>query len=402
MRMCNLVTEPDVAARPAAPTAHRSPLLLFAVALTLLPRINLAGDWNLRVGPAWRAGNELHVDFDAAAVSLGLRRSFYSRTEPGSDTDAIGDPDAYADRDYLDGFVHTDPGTADPETDTPGLTWNWGYDSQAQNDGRSVSFHADGRRSRSERVEPLAAGPAEFEENFLLMGLQAGGERLLWRAADAALAAGVAINATWYRDEDYAFQVRRDVARRTLTTGSGTVVDRYETPGYTAPDAPYAGDAAGPGPLIRNMPDSRSEKMSSSSRSVSWQAASSVEIEMSQSELALGPWLSWRPLERLSLRLAPQLMLARVCLEADARTGYTPANPPSPLRDFSRQDETSEWLLGAGLETGVRVDIYRGWSVGCDVAATWWADDVAVRAEPFSARLDLGTWRASASVGREF
>ena len=283
----------------------------------------------------------------------------------------------------------------------PGLTWYWGYDSAAQNDGSSVSFHADGSSSYSERLDVLPVAPQSAGEDRDLTGLQAGVERTLW-GATRPLSIGVVFNATWYRDEDFDFQVRRGTARRTVTRGSGEIVDRYQTFGYTAPDAPYAGSYDGPGPLIHNIPESRTESMVDSSRSVSWDAVSRVELEMSQSELAFGPWLAWKPLERVQVRLAPQLLLARVCLEAGSQTAYTPANPPSPLHDSTSHAETTDWILGAGLETGVRVDVFKGWTIGGSLSAAWWADDVEVRAEPFTARLDLGTWRAAATIGKEF
>jgi len=367
----------------------------------MVPRVNVAADWNVSIGPAWRQDNDLRVHYDAAAVSRGLRGSFLSRREPGAGAGAVGPADAYADRDYRDGFVYTDAGTADPETDVPGLTWYWGYDSTAQNDGSSVSFHADGSSSYSERLDVLPVAPQSAGEDRDLTGLQAGVERTLW-GATRPLSIGVVFNATWYRDEDFDFQVRRGTARRTVTRGSGEIVDRYQTFGYTAPGAPYAGSYDGPGPLIHNIPESRTESMSYSSRSVSWNAASRVELEMSQSELALGPWIACKPLERVQVRLSPQLMLAHVCLDAEAHTAYSPANPPSPLGDFSSRAETSDWILGAGLEAAVRIDVGKGWSLGGSLAAAWWADDVAVRAEPFDARLDLGTWRASATIGKEF
>jgi hypothetical protein len=390
----NRVPAPGCASNGARATFVPLLLALF------LPRLIGASDWAIRIGPAWRMDNALRVNYDAAAVSRGLRGSSTTRIEPGAGAASIGAADAYAERVYDDGFVFTDPGTADPETDVPGLTWNWGYDTPGQNDGQSVGFHAQGRQTQAMRVVPLAAASERFEKDFELVGLLGELDYAVWRGSRASL--GISLSAAWYPDEEFAFRAVRDAARRTETTAAGIIVDRYVTSGYTAPDAPYAGSYEGPGPLINNRPDSRSETMTYSSRSTRWSADSRVEIEMRQSELALGPWLDWILPGRIRLRLSPQLLLARVSLEVESQTTYNPAPPPSPLKDFNRQAETTDWIAGAGLEAGLRFDVYRGWTIGGSLSAAWWADDVAVRAEPFDAKVDLGTWRASVAIGKEF
>ena len=49
------------------------------------------------------------------------------RYQPSDD-----DISQYGNRSFDNGFVNMDPGTADPNTIEPGLTWYWGYDHENQ------------------------------------------------------------------------------------------------------------------------------------------------------------------------------------------------------------------------------------------------------------------------------
>lgn len=211
---------------------------MFVLLLLLAPRINMAADWSLKFGPAWHLDNRLRVDYNPQAVARDLRPSSYMRTTPGADA-AIGSTGEYADHDYLDGFVHTDPGTVDPETDIPGLTWNWGYHSPGQNDGQSISFHANGGATYSEQELPLYADPVRFEDNFSLPGLELGVECALWQRETAS--AGLVLSMAWYTSRNFAYSARSPVALRIVTSSSSQIVDQYRTEGYTAPSAPYQG-----------------------------------------------------------------------------------------------------------------------------------------------------------------
>ena len=110
--------------------------------------------WEFRIGPVYRTDTQIQADWSGEAVAAHVAPLFTRRS---SGSPAVGPITGYADRDYVDGFVYMDPGTADPETDVVGLTWYWGYDDPGQYSGDSVQFH--GSPVEEYRAEGLAMEP---------------------------------------------------------------------------------------------------------------------------------------------------------------------------------------------------------------------------------------------------
>ena len=207
------------------------------------------GDWefSLSAGPAVRNLGQLKINSGYRSGGLILP-SFV-----GSDSfvvPPVGDTSSHADRDYSDGYVRQDGGTA-----LDGSTWYWGYDSASQVQGDQLVYHAAGFQSiRSGTVSAPNAGPAtkdslrgaaphlQFDARSphyvgpFRIGFSAG---IDFMKADQSLLFSN-FSATQVR-EDYRLDYE----------------DRYDLLGVIPPSAPYQGGIGGPGPLINNIPSSR-------------------------------------------------------------------------------------------------------------------------------------------------
>jgi hypothetical protein len=349
-----------------------------------------ASSWEWRLGPACRIDTRVEAVCHADAIAARVK-PFLTRRSSG-DPD-VGSLDEYANRDYADGFVYIDPGTDDPETDTPGLTWYWGYDNPEQYTGNSVVFH-------SELVDEIyvVGQPMDswFESDQMdLFGIDFSVGRRLWHKD--RLAVGLCGGVSWYPERSTGFSVRRMAALETATTWR--YVDTYSAPYKPFPRPPYAGSFEGPGYLLSNQPDSRDVETLSSVSS-DWVAESMLDVDISLFGLRLGPSLWWAMNDRLMLRLTPQVRAAYVEAEAVANMLVTPTSAGPMV--FCESDVERDWLLGGGVEAEVSVMVSRNWLAAVSAAADWWSDDITVSAEPFSAAVELGQWTFTASLGREF
>jgi len=303
-----------------------------------------------------------------------------------------GPLDGYADRDYLDGFVYMDPGTADSETDVPGLTWYWGYNESVQYTGDAVQFH--GSTFEAYRVQGVAMDPWAGGEEWDMPGLDLSGGKRLWRQGPVSL--GVSFGVNWCPEKTDDFSVERTAARETMQRWRH--VDTYSAPWIPFPDAPYAGSYEGPGYLINNIPDSRDvEQIGGYSRE--WKLHSTVDFEVGVLDLRIGPSL-WLDLhERLALRLTPQVRFAQV--ESKTQTWTEIKDARREILAYGDRHTDREWLVGCGMEAEARVYLGKGWHLGFAVASDWWEDDVDISADPFEVLLELGQWSFVASLGVE-
>ena len=346
--------------------------------------------WEFRIGPVFRTDTQLQVDWSVGSVAS--RTSPYY-TSQSSGNAQIGPVNGYANRDYEDGFVYTDPGTADPETDVPGLTWYWGYDNAGQFTGDAVQFHSG--PIAEYRVEGLPAGPWSDDSQVSLAGLNLSGGRQLWKWRRTAL--GVSGGASWFLDQQAQFAMESVVARETSRTWR--YVDTYSAPYDPFPSAPYEGSFEGPGYLLHNQPDSRDTE-TLSNRSVDWVAKSRLEVDVGVLDLRLGPSLWVELNDSIGLRFSPQFRAAQVTTQAKAQTIISPTRSGSIYFEDSQRER--DWLLGGGLEAEVRVLLALGWHIGLAVSCDWWNDDVVLSADPFDARVALGQWSYSLVFGVEF
>lgn len=357
---------------------------------TVMAEVDTDKAWEWHVGPSYRTGTRITSTWRPDAVTARVAPLFTRRSDRRP---LIGPPTGYANRDYEDGFVYMDLGTDDPETDTIGLTWFWGYDNASQYSGDTVSFHS--APFTDARTKGVSMDSDRMAERVNMTGVDLSAGRRLWRKN--RVSAGLSVGLAAYCSRSVDHTVQRVAARETSVTRR--YVDTYGAEPLPFPDAPYENTLEGPGYLIRNEPDSRRLETLASRRR-NWVAESRHDIEVQVMDVRLGPSLWWVPHERIGLRLTPHLRAAYVDAEAAAHTRIAPTRR-GPI-EFSDQDRAREWVYGFGAEARAGVDLYRGWRLGIAAAADWWDSDVQVTAEPFDSLIELGQWTFTASVGREF
>jgi len=267
-------------------------LLLPLTTLPLLggdPKATLPdrGGWefSLSAGPSYRRLGTLKINSGYRSTP-GIVPSFV-----GGDsltTPPVGDPDQVAERFYNDGYVRADAGTA-----IDGSTWFWGYQEAAQVQGDQLVFTATGQQSVfNDGFTAPRAGPSSRDS---LRGVaphlqfdarspyEVGGFRLGFSAGFDLLEVDQSLRFSNLKGSQQREDFRLDYE------------DRYDLDGVIPPLAPYNGTFDGPGPLIGNLPTSRSITpvlIGTTNATIANQVRG--EIEILATSFTVGPTLSRR------------------------------------------------------------------------------------------------------------
>ena len=457
----------------------------FAICASLLPMLAPAADegsfW-ISAGPAARGGMRIEASGSSRVQELGLRAARdFSRAPRAEDfretgrssrleeslvsqtpAPAIGDLGAYADRTYDDGYVYIDPGTADPGSLAPGLTWFWGYDDAGQYDAgaNTLELHARGTEERTEatRETVVSAGQGRSVASTVLrddafsqdqeargvgFGIEGGWVLRERRGWDVALAGG--LNALFGVQADFqatTWQERvrnrtwiehmTQVQRRTTTSASTTLTtDRYDV-GDALPfpaaghqgtyDGPFDVPPTIPSPLIPNTPDNRTQTpdeviaSSSATSEVSttvergavqteeWEAANRVWIDVDATvcQLWLGPQAAFRFADRWRMHLTPAVSLNCLSVSVSREEQFVATGSDGRLQALGMWKDDAEetaWVPGAFLDCGVECDLNRRWAVG--VYARYDLIQAAdFSAGPSAVTLDASGYSVGATVKR--
>lgn len=200
--------------------------------------------FTLSAGPAVRTLGQLKIHSGYRSGGFALP-SFV-----GSDSlviPPVGDITGYADREYDDGYVRQDVGTS-----LDGTTWYWGYENASQLQGNELAYHATGFQSIRGAVasapnsgpasKDTLAGVAPHLQFDALSPHRLGSFRIGFSAGMDFMKADQSLAFSNFT----ATQTREDIRL--------DYEDRYDLQGVTPPQAPYAGEIGGPGPLIDNIP----------------------------------------------------------------------------------------------------------------------------------------------------
>jgi len=212
-----------------------------------LPAAHEPWQWSFSAGPSWSYMGRLSFAGGSRSQFLTLP-SFVG--DASLSVPPIGDPVAIGDRFYHDGYVRQDAGTA-----VDGSTWFWGYDNSSQVIGDNLVYQATGFESiRSDSFSTVAGRNTDD-------GLQSGGLSLRadvttpWTLGPfrvgGIVGMSLASDSQSYRFANHRATQTRDDYRHDYR-------DTYALGGVVPPEAPYAGGPVGPGPLISNLPSSRS------------------------------------------------------------------------------------------------------------------------------------------------
>lgn len=351
-------------------------------------------DWAGRIwlGPAWRRGSKLSGTWTPERLRGAFPRPYRRSSSSEGSLPPLG---GYVDRDYEDGYVHLDEGTVDPETDTFGITWNWGYQNAGQYDGSTVSFHGGGGGS-SDSYSSVAAAPTSFSEDLgTLDGWEIGG---LWHAFPVLEGTlGLSASARFFSGEEARFAGAAKMGREEHS--SYTVFDVYDAHWPDFPSAPYAGDVEGPGYLLDQIPLARNRKKGPSSRK-DWSVRSSAKAEFEAWDLRVGPTLEWRLCSWAEVAVSAAFSLARASLDLDATSTVYAGSRAASVHPASASED--KWLPGAALAASVGIDLPWGFFVDATVARDWYDGDVRATAGPFDVRAKLGETTYSVAIGKDF
>lgn len=233
---------------------HPSTLTLALLTTTIVhagdPKAPIPADdgwqWTLSAGPAWhymgnlrfQGGSRSQAAFKPSFVGDGLL-----------ELPPIGDETMPDERSYNDGYVRQDAGTP-----ADGATWFWGYDNASQVQGTNLVYQATGFQSI--RRDSITTAPgAQTRDSLRGLGIELRADLLTPHKIGPFRVGGVFGLGLVSDDQSIRFsnhntnQFRADYRL--------DYVDTYALGDVVPPMAPYAGTITGPGPLIQNVPTTR-------------------------------------------------------------------------------------------------------------------------------------------------
>jgi hypothetical protein len=379
---------PTAAAEVAAARADRDqgPAML-------VPPLQKEGlrHWRLSAGVQARTVREIRLRPGAAATAAAV--PLQSAFRPAGSPANVGPAGAAADRAYDDGFVNQDLATP-----LDGSTWYWGYRNAAQAQNGQLVFSAADRETVSpSRHTTLTAAPeSESDDTAAMPFLEAN----YVFAVKSHAACGIQLGLAYFSVSSSASaSTLRDVQDSSLWTHS--VQDRYDLLGVVPPPPPYSGTLLGPGPVIPNVPASRSVISSRKASDVYASYNTLVEdLDADVTSLYLGATgeKRWGRVA-LGASAGPSLNLASTDVSHN-ETLYGSRNgaPAEPVQQWRYHEDDTDVKLGvyaqasAGLQLTPRVQANL-------IGRYDWCDRISGRIGPSSYDLDLSGVSVGGSVG---
>jgi hypothetical protein len=314
---------------------------------------------------------------------------------PQSHPAAVGPPNAYGERRYRDGYVGVDAGTAND-----GATSFWGYNHSSQVSGDEIRFQANGSSNVVESRREVAPEAAWEEDG----GGHAPVIQLDW-GHDLSPALTLGFQAGWsllqtdsaHRNSDFSAWQRSGSFHRSVT-------DTYNLRGIIVPQAPYAGAGLGFGPLLDNIPASRSSRDTAGpARQAHYFNDLHQSLDLNLNTLSLGPTAAFRA-NRFEFQAAAGLALNIASWDADHReTLYLSRNggKPSAVKQWSSHASDTDILPGFYLQGGAGCQLTPRLSLHA-IARYDWSDKLEGSAGPSTFSVDLSGWSAGVVLGFRF
>lgn len=395
----------------------RSFPFLLALSIILPPVAGRAGERAPDSGkaplpetPATEAPQRSHFRFSAGAAYRSIQGAeFFTGSRSGRESlpfpssalrgirSGAGAAGAYADRQYTDGYVFQDGGTAGD-----GSTWFWGYENPAQVAGSRLSFHAPADSIDTSHSERGESDPGAWSTDD--------GGAVPVVSADWSydltprLSAGFSLQYS-YLGFDGGSGVSNFRALQVRGSQAVNLTDVYDIGEIVAPSAPYQGSLEGPGSLINNRPASRSlEKggiLDSSRTAFFNQIRESLDVRLHT--LALGPTLTAHA-GPVDLALGGGLALNIADWDASHReTLYRQSGTQQAkvYKKWSDQASGTEVLPGAFLQASASVDL--GGAFRLTAFGNYdWSRTFSGQVGPSRFRIDPSGWMAGGMIGFSF
>jgi hypothetical protein len=269
---------------------------------------------------ATRAQDDANADWNHFGADFTMGLNIQTKfTHPGSIPPPIGAGGA-VNRDYNDGYVDVDiSGNAGNKT------WNWGYQNANQINGNTLSLHASsGGGTLTDNSDPNLG----FDLNY---------------ARDLG-------HTDWGR---WGFKVALGYTRINVkddqSLNGQNITDQYNLGGIMPPNAPYSGNAKGPGVLINSIPTSRTSDpiLITGSRS----------LDATVGDFRLGPFVDFNLTKRLSLELGGGLDVGLV------DSTFTFSETAVGQATVTGDNKRTECLAGGYAEAGFAYRIWHSASI---------------------------------------
>ena len=371
-------------------------LSAFAEEKPVAPAAQAAADekpvWQIWGGGLWRFGGKISASWYPERCRPRLPAS-YSRSKPVT---GLPSEKGYANRTYVDGYVHMDEGTLNPGTEIYGTTWNWDYDNRSQFDGSTLAFKT-GAYGSSDSFASVPASAASDEEDLDFPGLELGISRDFgeWLRGDVAIAGGF----RYFFEDDAHFAHSAIVGREAHSVF--TVVDVYDAhwPDVPGPGEGPNGTYEGPGYLLDCQPMYRETRPTGGSGS-SWRVASATKASLEFFDFRLGPSIEWVLNDWSRLSLSAQVMLARASLDVDGVTEVYKGSRLASSQNFSESED--DWIWGASGSITLDFMLSDTWFLALSGSYDWYADDVKASVGPYDFTGELGEATISLCLGKDF
>lgn len=363
------------------------------------PLAEVQDRWHFRVsaGAGYRSIGD--VEFNTGSRSGGLRLPFLA-TALGRRHSTVGSATEYADRQYRDGYVNQDGGTAND-----GSTWFWGYENAGQltgDDGGSLQFQGagDSFTRNSNRSSDRDPGSWQTDGDGGVPVIQIDVEydfHPRWSAGASLQYSFLGFDGSQDSSGFSAFQQQ--------TSQAVNVTDRYVLDGVQVPESPYAGSLEGPGPLILNRPTSRDFGNGGVFDRSGVQFFNRIHetLDVKLHRLAFGPTLTGR-LGRVDLSLGSGLSLNIADWSASHTETLYVRKDGGPARTYRRwADRASgtEVLPGIFVQTAARVALTSRISF-TGFGSFDWSRSLTEEVGPSHFSVDPGGWTVGGMFGYTF
>lgn len=413
--------------------------LFFATVLSLAgfaaPLLVSAADnsrqWRLEVAPSYRGSMNTEVtgtshsqDVLVASVQP-YRYTPQLAAEPATDLPPTDSILTLGNRDFLNGYVHTDE-----ITQFDGATVNFGYryDSQYDSGAETLAFYrmpnltlAQGQEIHK-TIQTNMDKDIVADDNFGGGGLKINALYDLpsWNGLGLSLLAGLrgypSMNSTVNTSN---FQQTVEESRTSYKDiYTGAYIDNYLFHVFRPPPgAPYSNPDGNPGsdPLITNYPvyidrdythNGVTKRYYGQRQVTTWEARNqiAVDIDVDLYQFALGGCFSYDLGSNFALSMRPSLLINFVDFDVtrdEQFVAYYSNGEREILGRWHAQESEEKVLIGAAIEAGIDYQISETWFTGIS-AGYEWIDKTSVDIDLNSVNIDLSGFTASFVVGVRF
>jgi len=324
----------------------------------------------------------------------------------------------YADRNFLDGYIHRDPGTGNSGSLVPDSTWFWGYAKASQYDPleQTLSFHRLIWGQQQDTSVISHSHPERVsEQTSSALGLELSAEYPLLTGNYAQLGLQLA----WLFFSDWDWQQQHCNYKESLII-SNRLLEILETYYYNVrdtalPSAGHTGTYLGPfdtpplvpSTIIPNRPSSILQEITGNSIPIDSQIYHyrnrvSYKLACDQHEFRLGPSLRYLLLDnRLVVTLAPSASLALLSLTGKRQETLLQGDRTVVA---SWRDHKHRYELLAGLAVSFQLEYQcpNGWFVGWCLAYYWYPQEPSISLGPGRISLQANKLTLAATLGYNF